>query len=238
MTGTGVYAALGPEGIALMDARRGKGRWRFLDPVGSQLWLTITGGTAPEAAVELLTARWQDKGADADRVRADLGALAADLQRAHLLHPAARPLTTRDGAEIRFDTPVPAGPVSRAAGHVALFGALVLLRCLPVRFALAGARAVTRLPGRPATAAEAQEAFAAVRRAARVWPGRAACLEESLAAHFAAALTGRRVRWVIGARFTPHGAHAWIEADGSVIGQDESDRIWPYVPALQVERSH
>ncbi|MFE7114558.1 lasso peptide biosynthesis B2 protein [Streptomyces sp. NPDC057654] len=238
MTSTGVYAALGPEGIALMDARHGRGRWRFLEPAGAQLWLTITGGTAPEAAVELLTAQWQDKGADADRVRADLGALAADLQRARLLQPAARPLTARDGAEIRFDAPVPAGLVSRAAGHAALFAALVLLRCLPVRFALAAARTVTRLPGRAATVAEAEETFTAVRRAARVWPGRAACLEESLAAHFAAAFTGHRVRWVIGARFIPHGAHAWIEADGSVIGQDESDRIWPYVPALQVERSH
>ncbi|MFE7462579.1 lasso peptide biosynthesis B2 protein [Streptomyces sp. NPDC057499] len=238
MTSAGVYAALGPEGIALMDARHGKGRWRFLDPVGSQLWLTITGGTAPEAAVELLTTRWQDKGADAARVRADLGALAADLERARLLQPAARPLTTRDGAEIRFETAVPVGLVSRAAGHVALFGALVLLRCLPVRFALTGARAVTRLPGRAATVAQAEEAFTAVRRAARMWPGRAACLEESLAAHFTAALTGHRVRWVIGARFTPHGAHAWIEADGSVIGQDETDRIWPYVPTLQVEHPH
>jgi len=65
-----------------------------------------------------------------------------------------------------------------------------------------------------------------------------ACLEESLAAHFTAALTGRHVRWVVGARFAPHGAHAWIEAEDAIIGQDESDRVWPYVPALQVERSH
>lgn len=238
MTRPGVYAALGPEGIALMDTRRGRGRWRFLDPVGSQLWLTITSGTEPERAVELITARWQEKGADPVQVRAGLSALAADLQYARLLAPAGRPLTARDGAEVRFDAPVPAGIISRFAGHAALFGALTLLRCLPVRFALAAARAVTRLPGDAATVTQAEAAFTAVRRAARVWPGRAACLEESLAAHFAAAFTGHRVRWVIGARFTPHGAHAWIEAGGSVIGQDESDRIWPYVPALQVERSH
>ncbi|MEU0846301.1 lasso peptide biosynthesis B2 protein [Streptomyces sp. NPDC005962] len=124
------------------------------------------------------------------------------------------------------------------AGHAGLLLALLLLRLLPVRFAIAGARAATCLPGRAALPQEAEVAFAAVRRAARLWPGRAACLEESLAAHFAAALTGHRVRWVIGARFIPQGAHAWIEAGTAVIGQDETDRVWPYVPALQVERSH
>ncbi|OEV09348.1 hypothetical protein AN218_23080 [Streptomyces nanshensis] len=124
------------------------------------------------------------------------------------------------------------------AGHAGLLLALALLRCLPIRIATTAARAVTRLPGRAALPLEADAAFAAVRRAARYWPGRAACLEESLAAFFAAALTGRRVRWVLGARFTPQGAHAWIEAGNAIIGQDESDRVWPYVPALTVERSH
>ncbi|MYV95680.1 lasso peptide biosynthesis B2 protein [Streptomyces sp. SID1034] len=119
-----------------------------------------------------------------------------------------------------------------------LFAALLLLRLLPIRVAVAGARAATRLPGRAALPQEAEAAFAAVRRAARLWPGRAACLEESLAAHFAAAFTGRRVRWVVGARFVPQGAHAWIEAGTAIIGQDESDRVWPYFPALQVERSN
>ncbi|WP_446040144.1 lasso peptide biosynthesis B2 protein [Streptomyces sp. SID1121] len=122
----------------------------------------------------------------------------------------------------------------RLAGHLALFGALVLLRCLPVRFAVTAARAATRLPGRTATVEDAEAAVAAVRRAASWWPGRA-CLEESLAAHLTAALTGRRVGWVMGARFAPHAAHAWIEAAGHVIGQDEIDRVWPYVPALTVE---
>ncbi|MFJ4806024.1 lasso peptide biosynthesis B2 protein [Streptomyces murinus] len=198
MTGTGVHAALAPQGVALLDARRGRGQWRFLDPVGAQLWLEITGGAAPADAVDKLTTRWQERGADAVQVRVDLTALAADLDSAGLL----------------------------------------LLRCLPVRFALTAARAVTRLPGRRAEMEDAEAAFAAVRRAARWWPGRAACLEESLAAHFASALTGHRVTWVIGARFTPHGAHAWIEADGYVVGQEETDRVWPYVPALKVERSH
>lgn len=83
---------------------------------------------------------------------------------------------------------------------------------LPIRICVAVAPAATILPGRPTLPQEAEAALAAVRRATRLWPGRSACLEESLAAYFAAALTGHRVRWVIEARFLPQGAHAWIEA--------------------------
>ncbi|MFF0170690.1 lasso peptide biosynthesis B2 protein [Streptomyces prasinus] len=235
-TRTGIYAAPGPDGLALMDIRTGRGQWRFLDPVGARLWQKITDGATPAAAITDLTTYWHSKGADPDQVRTDLTALTADLERAGLLHraPAIQPGAT----EVRFTTPVPTAAGRHVAGHVGLFLALVLLRLLPIRCAIAAARTVTRLPGRAALPQEAEAAFTAVRRAARLWPGRAACLEESLAAHFTAALTGHRVRWVIGARFTPQGAHAWIEAGNTIIGQDETDRVWPYVPALQVERSN
>ncbi|MEV4000300.1 lasso peptide biosynthesis B2 protein [Streptomyces halstedii] len=236
-TRPGVHAAPSPDGIALMDVRTGRGQWRFLDPVGARLWQTITDGTPPATAIDDLTAYWHSKGADPAQVRTDLTALADDLERADLLHHAA-PAAQPDRTEVRFATAAPASAAQRLAGHVGLFAALVLLRLLPIRIAITGARAVTRLPGRAALPQEAEAAFTAVRRAARLWPGRAACLEESLAAHFAAALTGRRVRWVIGARFIPQGAHAWIEAGTAIIGQDETDRVWPYVPALRVERSN
>ncbi|MFD8148795.1 lasso peptide biosynthesis B2 protein [Streptomyces sp. NPDC059708] len=237
MTGSGVYAAVAPQGVALLDSRRGRGQWRFLDPVGARLWREITRGTDLDEAVEHLTAYWQAKGAPAEQVRTEMTALAADLESVGLLRPADR--SERSVVPgVRFATETRVGVLKRLAGYLGLFGALVLLRCLPVRFALTAARAATRLPGRTATIEDAEAAFAAVRHAARWWPGRAACLEESLAAHFTAALTGRRVMWAIGARFTPHGAHAWIETEDHVIGQDETDRVWPYIPALKVERSH
>ena len=233
-----LFAARAPQGVAVMDARRGRGTWRFLDPIGARLWLEINGGTAPEQAVDDLTAFWSQRGAKPEQVRADLRALVADLDSVGLLDGSAPPAVTHEQAEVRFAAPVATRPVERAAGHAGLLAALALLRLLPVRYALAAARAVTRLPGSPATTGQAEAVFAAVRRAASWWPGRVACLEESLAAHFAAALTGHQVRWVVGARFTPQGAHAWIEAGGAVIGQEEGDRIWPYTPALTVERSH
>lgn len=234
---TGVYAAITPQGAALLDARHGRGRWRFLDPVGARLWLEILGGAAPADAVDALTAHWQRQGADAGQVRADLTALAADLESTGLLLPVDRS-ARRAPPCVRFAPEARAGMLQRLAGHAGLGAALVLLHFLPVRVALTAARTATRLPGRTATVRDAEAALAAVRRAARWWPGRVACLEESLAAHFAAALTGHRVTWAIGARFAPHGAHAWIEAAGCVIGQDETDRVWPYMPALKVKRSH
>lgn len=231
-----LFAARAPQGVAVMDIRRGRGTWRFLDPIGARLWLEITSGTAPDQAVEDLTAYWSQRGAEPEQVRADLRALAADLDRTGLLDASTAP--ARAGTEVRFAAPAATRSLERAAGHAGLLAALVLLRLLPVRYALTAARTATRLPGSPATTAQAEAAFAAVRRAARWWPGRVACLEESLATHLAAALTGHRVRWVVGARFVPQGAHAWIEAGDQIIGQEETDRVWPYVPALQVERPH
>lgn len=233
-----LFAARAPQGVAVMDTRRGRGTWRFLDPIGARLWLELTGGTPVDQAVEDLTACWSQRGGQPDQVRADLRALAADLDAARLLTGSAPPMLAGEHAEVRFAVPVATQLVERAAAHAGLLAALVLLRLLPVRYALAAARAATRLPGGPATIGQAEAAFTAVRRAAHWWPGRAACLEESLAAHLTAALTGHQVRWVLGARFAPNGAHAWIEADGAVIGQEEADRVWPYTPALTVERSH
>lgn len=237
MTTSGLFAATTGQGIALMDTRRGRGRWHFLDPAGAQLWLKITsGGTGTADAIDALTAQWQARGAAPQQVRTDLTALAACLQAADLLHPAHEP--RRDDLPVRLAVSAPIGARQQIAGWAGLLAALTLLRCLPVRFAVTAARAAAHLPGRTARATDAEAAVAAVRRAARWWPGRAACLEESLAAYLAAALTGHHVTWTIGARFTPNGAHAWIEADGHIIGQDPTDRIWPYVPALKVEPSH
>ncbi|MBU7598947.1 lasso peptide biosynthesis B2 protein [Streptomyces sp. P38-E01] len=150
------------------------------------------------------------------------------------LHPPARKTT-----QVRYvdSEPRPSARV-RAAGHVGLATALVLLRCLPVRLVVHAARLAARLPGRTASPEEADAVCVAVRGAVGWWPGRAACLEESLAAYLAAALTGRRVTWVLGARFVPQGAHAWIATADAVHGQEPADRVWPYRAALSVESSN
>lgn len=66
-----------------------------------------------------------------------------------------------------------------AAGFAALALALALLilRCLPLRTALATAAAIGGLGIRPASGSASLGAIASCQRAARWYPGRAACLE-------------------------------------------------------------
>nr|WP_237109787.1 lasso peptide biosynthesis B2 protein [Nonomuraea sp. MG754425] len=61
---------------------------------------------------------------------------------------------------------------------------------------------------------------AAVDRAARLCPWRAACLEQSLAAVFVAALARRRLTWCLGVRTDPYRFHAWVEADGRPVAKE------------------
>ncbi|WP_330334794.1 lasso peptide biosynthesis B2 protein [Streptomyces sp. NBC_00536] len=235
MTQPGFHAARGPAGAAILDLATG--RWTVLDPIAATLLDLPAAAPDRAAAIEGATTRWAATGADPDRVRADLTRAAADLD--HL----------RAGRTVQYIPPGPPPTVrfapttrptfrDRAAAGIGLACALLLLRALPTRHVVTIARAATRLPGRPARVHEAEAILSAVRSAGAWWPGRVACLEESLACHLAAALTGHRVHWALGARFTPRGAHAWVEADRHVIGQDEHDRLWPYLSVLLVSNSN
>ncbi|MBL1120277.1 lasso peptide biosynthesis B2 protein [Streptomyces sp. 110] len=76
----------------------------------------------------------------------------------------------------------------------------------------------------------------AVRHTARLWPGRAACMETSLGAVLAAALLGRRLTWCLGARFAPPPVeyHAWAELPGhGPVGEYTADG-WHRHTALTV----
>jgi hypothetical protein len=117
----------------------------------------------------------------------------------------------------------------RAAGAAGLVLAVLIMR-LPFERATALVAFLGRR-ARPATGQEADAAVAAARRAARWFPGRAACLETSLAAVITARLHGRRLDWCIGARQLPFAAHAWVEAGHGPIGEP-ADR--PYSLLLRV----
>ncbi|MFJ4679237.1 lasso peptide biosynthesis B2 protein [Kitasatospora sp. NPDC088783] len=220
--------------LAVLDTRRGRGRWRALDPVGAHAHHHFTTTSDPRGAIDVLVDHWSATGADPDRIRADMTALHASLAAADLLHPAPTP-EHRPDKEVLFAARRPLRPTDRIAAAAAFALAVTLLRCLPLRAALAVARCATRLPGRPSATGAARNLAQAVHQTGRWWPGRSACLEESLATFLAAALTGRRLTWVLGARFAPHGFHAWTETSDAIIGQDESDRAWPYRAALRIE---
>ncbi|GGO58953.1 lasso peptide biosynthesis B2 protein [Streptomyces lasiicapitis] len=107
----------------------------------------------------------------------------------------------------------PTGPLGeRLAAAAGLALALVLLR-LPFRHTVRAARLARRIGQRNLDPARAETLVSAVRHTARLWPGRAACMETSLGSVLAAALLGRRLTWCLGARFSPPPTeyHAWAE---------------------------
>ncbi|MGK4586115.1 lasso peptide biosynthesis B2 protein [Kitasatospora sp. HPMI-4] len=224
-----VHAARGPAGAGVLDLATG--RWTVLDPIGADLLDLPSGAVERAAAIEEFTARWAATGADPDRVRADLVRVAADLERLLAGRPVHRTAPSPSPQVCFAPTARPSIRGWIAAG-IGVAGALLLLRLLPIRHVHAVGRAAARLPGRPARIRDAEAVLAAVRAVGTWWPGRVACLEESLAVHLGSAFTGRPVRWVLGVRFAPRGAHAWVVAEGHVIGQEETDRIWPYLPVL------
>ena len=99
----------------------------------------------------------------------------------------------------------------RLTALVACATALALLRCLPLRTILATARALKRLTRTRPECADLDQLDTACRWAARCFPGRFACMEESLAGFLLASARCRRVDWCIGARLAPFQAHAWLE---------------------------
>ncbi|WP_344581824.1 lasso peptide biosynthesis B2 protein [Streptomyces lunalinharesii] len=115
----------------------------------------------------------------------------------------------------------------RLAAAAGLALALVLLhrplrRKVRFRYTVRGARLARRIGHRDLDPARAEALVDAVRHTARLWPGRAACMETSLGAVLAAALLGHRLNWCLGVRFQPPPVeyHAWAEMPwGGPVGE-------------------
>ncbi|MEV6406169.1 lasso peptide biosynthesis B2 protein [Streptomyces bobili] len=121
----------------------------------------------------------------------------------------------------------------RLVAAVALTLSLTMSR-LPLRWQTAAVRMLRVLPY--AHLARLDALYTAVLSVIPSWwPGRIACMEISLATVIATALTGRRSRWVLGARFLPDAAHAWADVPEGAVGRDIGDavdRAW--MPVLAV----
>jgi hypothetical protein len=216
---------------AILDARRG-GRWHLTTGVGAALLTELlTGSGDVDAAVDALAARYP--GTSPDRVADDASAFAARLIGDGLLRATDEPAPwPRSPKSQPVAAPSPSQPgairiADRLLAPLALAAALTARRTGSLRVCLHLVRAVSTLTSRPASAQEAEDAVQAVRAAAAWWPGRAACVETSLAAALLSAAHRRRVTWCIGARFAPAEFHAWIQADGRPIAETETG-AWPY----------
>ncbi|MFF0478722.1 lasso peptide biosynthesis B2 protein [Streptomyces sp. NPDC004284] len=136
---------------------------------------------------------------------------------------------------------LPAGPrpslIQRLSGTLGLAAAILLLR-LPLRRVTALVRLLHCLPLREPAPARAERIVQAARSAGAWWPGRAACLETSLAATLAAAAQGHRLSWCLGVRFLPPPRihHAWVETTAGPAGEPETalPHGWPYKTALRI----
>lgn len=211
-----VHESSGPHGgTVLLDARTGQ--WYAMNGTARALWSEWRASGDFDAGVRSVAARFPP--ALGERVRADAGELAEVLVRRGLVSAAPAPDESKACPRPR--------QVVRAAGHesaavlrhgrsgaaAALLLALCLLR-LPFGVTVRVVAALGSRCPRSATEAQAAEAVALVRRVARRYPGRVACLELSLAATVRLALAGLGTRWCLGSAADPYRFHAWIEVDG------------------------
>jgi hypothetical protein len=112
---------------------------------------------------------------------------------------------------------VPVG--RRAAAHLTVGLARLLARQSPRR--IQRVLSVLRRGAAPATIAEAQAARDTVTAVSLTCGGREGCLPRSLATVLLCRMRGRWATWCVGARrHPPFGAHAWVEADGQMIGEE------------------
>jgi hypothetical protein len=212
-------------GVVILDTAEGE--WLALNATAGDFWRAWGAGVGFEEGLRLVAARYPHVPADALRADAerlmsefiDRGLLTAgSVPAASAAPPRALSLTV-GGEAVMAEAAVPAGvpwPGWRHGGPAlcVLVAACVIVRCSSFRAQLALVRAARRLGRRAAASGEAAVVVAAVDWAVRRYPGRAACLEQSLAAVLLAAARGRRLDWCLGALADPYRFHAWVEAEG------------------------
>ncbi|GAA3834055.1 lasso peptide biosynthesis B2 protein [Sphaerisporangium flaviroseum] len=185
--------------------------------------LTIwNSGGGFEDGVVALTLRYPH--VPVERIRKDVSLLLDHLVRSGVLEVSLPERTVGipmvDAAPLESKATLP----SKAVAIVCLTLACALLLLRFERVCRMVGRARIRQIGKPVTAEQAARIVATVHRVARHYPGRAACLEISLAAVVWAALSFRRLDWCLGVAVDPYRFHAWVEVDGKPI--EPADDTW------------
>ncbi|HEU5157535.1 MAG TPA: lasso peptide biosynthesis B2 protein [Streptosporangiaceae bacterium] len=227
-------------GIVLLDARTG--RWYVLNAVGAELWRSLSRGHGLAESVAVVATR--HAGVPQARLHADAHALRAELVRLGLILPKSAPSSPRAPAPHRSDPVIAAAAPAvahgagreiwlRIAAALILLIAVVLVR-LPFGRLSRLIRWTRRWARRPLTGTGADLLATAVVRSAAWFPGRAACLELSLATVLLAAVRRRRLDWCLGARPDPYRFHAWVESDGRLVRLPGDADLGDYVTVLTI----
>jgi hypothetical protein len=203
----------------LLDLRRE--RYLVLDEVGTYVWARIvqsgSNGVSLHALVEALAGEFD---APHSTLMRDVDSLLDELSRKGVVEGVAR-------GRVRVRPRVPS--VLRCV--ITLAGVVLALRVLRLRRSIAiGRRLVCRVP---TTIVPTPEFLARVVRgvdtAAAFFPGRALCLEQSFTLYLVLRWAGVAARLRIGAQPFPFAAHAWVECQGSPVGESY-DRVSKFVP--------
>ncbi|WP_156722316.1 lasso peptide biosynthesis B2 protein [Streptomyces apocyni] len=216
-------------GQVLFDAR--SGQWYAMNGTARLLWEEWHRTGDFESAVRTLAdgfpcVRYDSVRLDAERVARDLverGLVYLDEERgsAHRDLPHGSTGLVSPDVSRTWDANTVRWP--RTASLIGLLLALCLLR-FPFR---ACVHAVTvlkeRCGRRPATTRQAEVMLTAVRRAGERYPGRVACLEDSLATVLGLAVAGLAADWCLGSADDPYRFHAWVEVAGATVEPAEAD---------------
>jgi hypothetical protein len=214
-------------GVVILDSVGGE--WLALNATAGELWRAWESRTEFECGVREVADRYPD--VSAETIRDDARRLAEELIARGLVEAGPRG-TVHDphapgqapGASPGNGTTMAELPLGEGArwpglllatqALVCLVAACLVIRFFPFRTSLAMVRRARRHWCRPVPPADSAALVTAVGWAVRRYPGRAACLEQSLAAVLLAAASRRSLDWCLGAAADPYRFHAWVEAAG------------------------
>jgi len=200
-------------GVVILDTAAGK--WLALNPTAGELWRSWESGAGFEQGVAEVAARYPEVSEEA--IRSDAQRLAQDLfDRGLISLTPGGSATVMASPDHSVRAHGPAWPAVGAAWVFLLVASVLLASSFRVSYALVRVSRrgwSYRLP-RPEQAAAAVEA---VSRASRLYPGRAACLEQSLAVVLLAATRRWRLDWCLGSAADPYRFHAWVEVAGMAV---------------------
>jgi Transglutaminase-like superfamily/Coenzyme PQQ synthesis protein D (PqqD) len=224
-------------GVVLLN--RATGRWHVLNATAGDLWRSWQAGEDFEEGVAGVASRYPD--VSPDRIRADAEHLLNELIARGLLHvtlpdsAAAVTMARTAHSRVAIAHPARRGRLMRPVAFCCLLLAVICAR-LPFRATYRLVHALRKGWCRiPLTWERACSVVAAIHLAARWYPGRAACLELSLAAVLLAALSCRRLDWCLGAAADPYRFHAWVETGGQPVpGPGEPTEHARYLRVLKV----
>jgi hypothetical protein len=226
-----VRCAVHGERAILLDLRQE--RYYSLNEVGTRVWSLLAEGAETPTIVARLADEYDASG---DRIELDVTSLVTHLTNLEMLVAAetqgqAPPPVVSTG---RATLSSPCGslrPVSALVCTVVLIAVTIALRLLGLRQSLGLASRFTRWA--PAAESPSSDFLAAIVKqvdtAAAFFPGRALCLEQSLALFVCLRRAGVPVELRIGVQPYPFAAHAWVEYQGNLVG-DTHDRVGKFVP--------